>query len=227
MTSSTCRSSRFAPIIDRSEPAAGQLASRARRRLRTTATPDTDLAAQWQLVDAFLAAAREGDFDALLAVLDPDVVRRVDTGATDPGVPRILRGAQAVATGAIAFNRLGHVARRALVNGAPGMVALADGKPYAVLGFTIARGKIIEINVLADPELDRQPRQAHSPRATRRLRVATEVKEMSFGVVAALPSCTLAGATAAPTSEPGELPSDPMNRVATSTRPGPLDGGFR
>lgn len=115
------------------------------------ATPDTDLAAQWELVDAFLAAARDGDFDALLTVLDPDVVRRVDAGATGPDVSRILRGAQAVASSAIAFNRLGYVARRALVNGAPGVVTFADGEPYTVLGFTVARGKIIEMNVLADP----------------------------------------------------------------------------
>jgi RNA polymerase sigma-70 factor (ECF subfamily) len=141
----------IAAIIDRSEPAARQLASRARRRLRTTATPDTDLAAQWELVDAFLAAARDGDFDALLTVLDPDVVRRVDAGATAPGVPRILRGAPAVASSAIGFQRLGLVARRALVNGAPGVVSFADGEPYAVLGFTVARGKIVEMNVLADP----------------------------------------------------------------------------
>jgi RNA polymerase sigma factor (sigma-70 family) len=141
----------IAPIIDRSEAAARQLASRTRRRLRTMATPDTDLATQWELVDAFRAAARDGDFDALLTILDRDVVRRLDTGATDPGVPRILRGARAVATGAIAFNTLGHVARRALVNRAPGVVTFADGEPFAVLGFTVAGGKIIEMNVLADP----------------------------------------------------------------------------
>jgi RNA polymerase sigma-70 factor (ECF subfamily) len=142
----------IAPIIDRSEPAARQLASRARRRLRTTATPDMDLAGQWKLVDAFLAAAREGDFDALLTVLDPDVVRRLDAGASGPSGPRILRGAQAVASGAISFQTLGHVSRRALVNGAPGVVTFADGQPYAVLGFTVARGRIVEMNVLADPE---------------------------------------------------------------------------
>lgn len=141
----------IAPIIDRSEPAARQLASRARRRLRTTATPDTDPGAQWELIDAFLAAARDGDFDALLTVLDPDVVRRVDAGATGPDLPRVLRGAQAVASSAIAFKTLGYAVRRALVNGAPGFVTFADGEPYAVLGFTVARGKIVEMNVLADP----------------------------------------------------------------------------
>jgi RNA polymerase sigma-70 factor (ECF subfamily) len=146
----------IAPIIDRSEPAARQLASRARRRLRTTTTPDTDLTAQWKLVDAFLSAARDGDFDALLTVLDPDVVRRLDVGTTGLDVPRILRGAQAVASGAISFQELGYVPRRVLVNGAPGVITFADGNPFAVLGFTIARGKIVEMNVLADPERLRQ-----------------------------------------------------------------------
>jgi hypothetical protein len=141
----------IAALIDRSEPAARQLASRARRRLSRTATPDTDLAAQWELVDVFLAAARDGDFDALLAVLDPDVVRRVDTGPAGPDVSRILRGAHAVASSAIGIAGLGYVARRALVNGAPGAVTFAEGEPYAVLGFTVARGNIVEINVLADP----------------------------------------------------------------------------
>ena len=141
----------IAPIIDRSEPAARQLASRARRRLSTTATPDANLTAQWGPVDAFLVAARDGDFDALLTVLDPDVVRRLDAGTTGADVPRILRGAQAVASGALGFARLGYVARRALVNGAPGVVAFADEEPFAVLGFTVAHGKIVEMNVLADP----------------------------------------------------------------------------
>lgn len=142
----------IAPIIDRSEPAARQLASRARRRVRAAPAPDADLAAQWELVEAFLAAAREGDFDALLTVLDPDVVRRVDAGAIAPGVPRFTRGAQAVASGAITFQKLGYVGRPALVNGAPGVVTFADGQPVTVVGFTVARGKIVEMNILADPE---------------------------------------------------------------------------
>ena len=98
-----------------------------------------------------MAAARDGDFDALLEVLDPDVMRRVDLGPAGPDVSRILRGARAVASSAIGVAGLGYVARRALVNGAPGAVTFAEGKPYAVLGFTVARGKIVEINVLADP----------------------------------------------------------------------------
>ncbi|MBV9417510.1 MAG: sigma-70 family RNA polymerase sigma factor [Solirubrobacterales bacterium] len=138
----------IASIIDRSEPATRQLASRARRRLGTTPTPDTDVAAQWELVDAFLAAAREGDFEALLKVLDPDVVRRVDGGATGPS--GILRGAQALASGAISFQALGLVSRRVLVNGAPGVVTFADGEPFTLAGFTVAGGRIVEMNILAD-----------------------------------------------------------------------------
>lgn len=141
----------IAAIIDRSEPAARQLASRARRRLRTTATRETDLAEQWELVDACLAAARDGDFDALLTVLDPDVVRRADAGATDPGGSLILRGAHAVAASAIGFAKRALVTRRVLVNGAPGVVTFAGEEPYSVLAFTDAHGKIVEIYVLADP----------------------------------------------------------------------------
>jgi RNA polymerase sigma factor (sigma-70 family) len=143
-------------IVDRSEAATRQLASRARRRLRTTGTSDMDIAKQWELVDAFLAAARDGDFDALLKVLDPDVVRRVDAGATLPGVPPILRGARAVASGAVSFQKLGYVGRRALVNGGPGVVSFAGDKPLSVVGFTIAGGKIVEMNILTDPARLRQ-----------------------------------------------------------------------
>jgi RNA polymerase sigma factor (sigma-70 family) len=145
-----------AAIIDRSQPAARQLASRARRRLRTTATPDTDLAAQWELVDAFGAAAREGDFDALLTVLDPEIVLRVDAGATGPDRSHILRGVPAVASQAIGFERLAYAARPVLVNGAPGAVVFVGGEPYSVLGFTVAGGRIVELNILTDPARVRQ-----------------------------------------------------------------------
>ncbi len=141
----------IAPILGRSEPATRQLASRARSRLGTATTPDVDLATQWRVVDAFLAAARDGDFEALLSVLDPDVVRRFDAGAAGWDAPGILRGARAVASGALAFRRLGFDARRVLVNGAPGVIGVAGGRPVTVLGFTVARGRIIELNVLADP----------------------------------------------------------------------------
>jgi RNA polymerase sigma factor (sigma-70 family) len=145
-----------ARIVDRSEAATRQLASRARRRLRATGTSNMDVARQWEIVDAFLAAARDGDFDALLKVLDPDVVRRVDAGATIPGLPPILRGARAVASGALSFQKLGYVSRRALVNGAPGVVSFAGEQPVSVVGFTIAGGKIVELNILTDPARLRQ-----------------------------------------------------------------------
>jgi RNA polymerase sigma factor (sigma-70 family) len=146
----------IAPIIDRSEPATRQLASRARRRLSATPAPDADIAEQWELVDAFLAAARDGDFERLLTVLDPDVVRRVDPSATSLGVPQVLRGAQAVASGALTFQKLGYVARRALVNGGPGVVSFAGDEPVSVVGFTIAGGKIVEMDILTDPDRLRQ-----------------------------------------------------------------------
>ena len=139
------------PIVGRSPTAARQLASRARRRVRgTTVVPDPDLARQRQVVDAFLAASREGDFEALLAVLDEDVVLRADYG--DAGASRRIRGARAVAGGALAFSRFAPFARPALVNGAAGLVTVRDGRPLSVMGFTIVRGKIAEIDVLADPE---------------------------------------------------------------------------
>lgn len=142
----------IAPIIGRSDAATRQLASRARRRLGTTATPDADLSKQWGLVEAFLAAAREGDFDGLLRVLDPDVVRRVDAGETGPTASEILRGAREVAAQAVSFASLGFLGRRVLVNGAPGIVTFAEGRPFTMLSFTVARGRIVELNILADPE---------------------------------------------------------------------------
>jgi RNA polymerase sigma-70 factor (ECF subfamily) len=142
----------IATIVDRSEPATRQLASRARRRLSSTATPDADVAEQWEHVDAFLAAARDGDFEALLTVLDPDVVLRADGGATGLGGSRIDRGARAVASGAITFRRLGFVSQRVLINGAPGVVTFAEDEPFSVVGFTVAHGKIVEMNILTDRE---------------------------------------------------------------------------
>jgi RNA polymerase sigma factor (sigma-70 family) len=141
----------IAAILDRSEPATRQLASRARRRLTTTTTPDVSVPEQWELVDAFLAAARDGNFDALVGVLDPDVVLRADTGARGLGPSRVQRGARAVASGAVAFNRLGYSSRKVLVNGAPGVVTFAGGEPVAVAGFTVAGGRIVEMNILGDP----------------------------------------------------------------------------
>jgi RNA polymerase sigma-70 factor, ECF subfamily len=137
----------IAPIVGRSPTAARQLASRARRRVQGAAVPDADLHSQRVLVDAFLAAARAGDLDGLLAVLDPDVALRAD-----PGVLRVVRGARAVTEGALTFARLAESARPAIVNGAPGIVSwLPGGRPLAVMGFTVTRGKIVEIDILADP----------------------------------------------------------------------------
>ena len=143
--------------VGRTPAAARQLASRARRRVAGTATvSDADLARQREVVDAFLAAARGGDFDALVAVLDPDIVLRADRGAEPPGASRVIRGAQTVAKQALAFSGRaapGLIVRPALVNGAAGIVSwLPDGQPFSVMGFTVARGKIVEIDVLADPK---------------------------------------------------------------------------
>jgi RNA polymerase sigma factor (sigma-70 family) len=142
----------IAPIVDRSPEAARQLASRARRRVQGERTaPDADLAKQREVVDAFLAAARDGDFQALLEVLDPDVVLRADVGPLAGG-SREVRGARAVAGQALFYMRLGLVMQPALVNGAAGAVAILDGEPYSVGGFTIRGGKIVELDILADPE---------------------------------------------------------------------------
>jgi RNA polymerase sigma factor (sigma-70 family) len=142
----------IAPIVERSSDAARQLASRARRRVRGAApTPDADLNAQWEVVEAFLAAAHEGDFDALVAVLDPDVVLRADGGAM-PGLSAHVRGAENVAGRARIWSRVALTMRRALVNGTPGFVSLRDGRPFSVAAMTISSGRIVEIDILADPE---------------------------------------------------------------------------
>jgi RNA polymerase sigma factor (sigma-70 family) len=143
----------IAPIVGRSPTAARQLASRARRRVRGAASaPDSDLSRQREVVDAFVAAARGGDFDALLAVLDPDVVVRADGGAVTPGASRVLRGARAVAEQAVTVSRFALAVQPVLVNGAAGIVSwLPGGRPFSVMGFTVRHGRIVEINVLTDP----------------------------------------------------------------------------
>ena len=147
----------IAPIVGRSPSAARQLASRARRRVQGVAkAPDADLTCQREVVDAFLAAARDGDFDALLAVLDPDVVLRADRGGVPPGASRELRGARTVAK-ALTFSRLVEFARPVLVNGAAGIVSWLPGKqPFSVMNFTVRRRRIVEIDILADPARLRQ-----------------------------------------------------------------------
>jgi RNA polymerase sigma factor (sigma-70 family) len=147
----------IAPIVGRSPTATRQLASRARRRVQGAATvPDADLTLQREVVDAFFAASRAGDFDALLAVLDPDVVVRADYGAVPAGASREVRGAQVVAEQALTFSRFARFAQPALVNGAAGIVAAPGGRPFVVMGFTVRRGKIVEIDVIADPARLRQ-----------------------------------------------------------------------
>jgi RNA polymerase sigma factor (sigma-70 family) len=141
----------IAPIVERSPEATRQLASRGRRRVRGAApSPDADLSSQWEVVEAFLAAAREGDFDALVAVLDPDVVLRADGGTTLQS--REVRGAKTVARNALTWSRVDHTVRRALINGAAGMVGLRDGRPVSIAAVTVRGGRIVEIDILADQE---------------------------------------------------------------------------
>jgi RNA polymerase sigma-70 factor (ECF subfamily) len=137
----------IAPIVDRSPAAARQLASRARRRVQGPATvPGADLARQRQVAEAFLAASRAGDFEALVTVLDPDVVLRADRPARD------VIGAGAVARGALAYSARSRFAQLALVDGAVGIVVAPRGRLLVVLRFTSAGGKIVAIDVIADPE---------------------------------------------------------------------------
>ncbi len=140
----------IAPIVGRTPTATRQLASRARRRVQgAEAVPDTDIAQQRVVVDAFFAASREGDFDALVAVLDPDVVLRSDGGARRAG-SALVRGAEAVASQALMFARLSPFVRPALVNGAAGVIVAPGGRPVSVIGFTVRNGKIVEIDGIAD-----------------------------------------------------------------------------
>jgi RNA polymerase sigma factor (sigma-70 family) len=145
----------IATILERSPESARQLASRARRRVRGTATaPDADPKIQWEVVDAFLAAARDGDFGALVAVLDPDVVLRADSGLA--GISREVRGAETVAGQALMWSRVDLTIHRALINGAAGLVSTRNGQPFSVGAFTIKGGRIVEIDILADPARLRQ-----------------------------------------------------------------------
>jgi len=147
----------IAPMVGRTPAAARQLASRARRRVKgaEVPAPDPDLARQRDVVDAFFLAARGGDFDALVAVLDPDVVLRLDAGAGRPAASMMIRGAAAVARQALSGLTSALPAvhlRSALVNGAAGVVVIRRGRPITVMGFTVAEGKIVEIDAIADPE---------------------------------------------------------------------------
>jgi RNA polymerase sigma-70 factor (ECF subfamily) len=139
----------IAGIVGRSTGAARQLASRARRRVQGAATPDADVTRQRQVVNAFVAAAREGDFDALIAVLDPQVVLRADREPAG----QARRGVLAVAKQALVFSKLVQKTQSVIVNGAPGIISwLPNGKPMAVLGFVVAQDKIVEIYVISNPD---------------------------------------------------------------------------
>ena len=144
----------IAPMVGRSPAAARQLASRARRRVRGAElpAPDPDLARQRAVVDAFFLAARGGDFDTLVSLLDPDVVLRSDFGARRPAAARVTRGAAAVARQALIGALPTAHLHPALVNGAAGVVVTVNGRPFAVLGFTVTEGRIVEIDAIADPE---------------------------------------------------------------------------
>jgi len=146
---------RFAEIasaLDRSQAAVQQLASRGRRRVRNGPTPEPDLSRQRQVVDAFFAASRHGNFNALLEVLHPDVELRIDGGVLRTDASLRLRGADAVAGHTATYARLSPFVRPALVNGAAGAVVVTLGRLISVMGFTISDGRIIAINALVDPE---------------------------------------------------------------------------
>jgi RNA polymerase sigma factor (sigma-70 family) len=144
----------IAPMVGRSPAAARQLASRARRRVKGAELPpsDPDLARHRDVVDAFFLAARGGDFEALVALLDPDVVLRSDFGAGRPAASRVVHGAAAVARQALMAALPTAELHPALVNGAAGMVITVRGRPFAVMGFTVVEGRIVEIDAIADPE---------------------------------------------------------------------------
>jgi RNA polymerase sigma-70 factor (ECF subfamily) len=144
----------IAVIVDRSPAAARQMASRARRRVQgATPVPEPDLARQRQVVDAFFAAARHGDFEALVAVLDPDVVLRSDGGTARPELTMVLQGASEVAGRALTYSRMSPFVRPALVNGGAGVVVMPrPGHLFSIMAFTVQGGRIVQIDSLVDPD---------------------------------------------------------------------------
>jgi RNA polymerase sigma-70 factor (ECF subfamily) len=158
----------IAAVLDRSEPAAQQLASRARRRVQHSPEPDRDLERQRRVVDAFFAAARDGNFEALVQVLHPEVVLRADGGRLRRGASLILRGAESLAAHTRTYSRLYPYVLPALVNGAPGAVIAPQGRTFAVMAFTIANGRITRIDALLDPERLERLDLAIPPLADRR-----------------------------------------------------------
>ncbi|MFJ1558808.1 RNA polymerase sigma factor SigJ [Streptomyces mirabilis] len=145
----------IAPVVGRSSAATRQLASRARRRVRSAAAPEPELdpARQKLVLDAFLAASRAGDFEALVSVLHPDVVLRVDSGVLVGGAAasKVVHGATGVAQQALMFRQFAEFSRLALVNGAVGVVTAPEGRPLSVMGVTITDGRVVEMYILADP----------------------------------------------------------------------------
>jgi RNA polymerase sigma factor (sigma-70 family) len=145
----------IAPMVERTPAAARQLASRARRRVKgaEVVTPDADMRRQREVVNAFFAATRAGDFDRLLAVLDPGVVLRADFGRRRAGIPAVLHGPDAVAELAMTGARLpGAELIPVLINGAAGVVVIVGGRPFSLMGFIVKGGRIVEIDAIADPK---------------------------------------------------------------------------
>ncbi|MFD0147234.1 MULTISPECIES: RNA polymerase sigma factor SigJ [unclassified Streptomyces] len=143
----------IAPIVDRTPAAARQLASRARRRVQGAApAPAPDIARQRQVVDAFMAASHGGDFEGLLAVLDPDVVLRVDGGKALAAASGLVRGAEAVVNQALMYARFRRDYRKVLVNGAPGIVSYVDGRLFGLMAFTVVDERIVQMQIIADPD---------------------------------------------------------------------------
>jgi RNA polymerase sigma factor (sigma-70 family) len=152
----------IASLLETSAPAARQLASRGRRRIRTAATPEGALESQREVVDAFFAAARNGDFDALVALLDPDIVLRSDGGTTHPRSTALVHGAAAVAGRALQFaNPAAHL-HPLVVNGGAGVLATLEGRPFSLMAFTVSGGRIAEIDAIAEPDRVRRIVDAHS-----------------------------------------------------------------
>ncbi|MFH8729487.1 sigma-70 family RNA polymerase sigma factor [Streptomyces termitum] len=143
----------IAPVVDRSTAATRQLASRARRRVQDAAPgPGPDARRQREIADAFLAASRGGDFEGLLAVLDPDAVLRADGGTLLAGTSRVVRGAETITRQALMYASFGHASLPVVANGQPALLSVVDGKPGSLMVFTIVGDRIVELHVLADPE---------------------------------------------------------------------------
>jgi RNA polymerase sigma factor (sigma-70 family) len=152
----------IARLLETSAPAARQLASRGRRRIRAAAMPEGALESQREVVDAFFAAARNGDFDALVALLHPDIVLRSDGGATHPRSTALVQGAAAVAGRALQFANPAARLHPLVVNGGAGVLVTLEGRPFSLIAFTVSGGRIAKIDAIADPDRVRRIVDAHS-----------------------------------------------------------------